>query len=230
MTRPVSILLPGLDGTGDLFAPFVAAAPPEMPVQVVRLPDDKPRGYAELADYLLPQLPAESFVLIAESFSGPLAVLLANQCPSVAAVVLCATFVRPPLPALRYLPDFIWRTPPPAILLSHLMAAGNRSLGRALHDAVLSLDPSIIASRIATALRVDVSADLARVTQPLLCLRATQDRLVLPRSIKQIADAKPNVNVVNIDAPHLVLQSCPVDCWHAVRAFLERSSLVQSPT
>jgi hypothetical protein len=33
VTAPLSILLPGLDGTAELFARFVAAAPAEFPVR-----------------------------------------------------------------------------------------------------------------------------------------------------------------------------------------------------
>src|SRR5687768_4116314 len=104
-----TILLPGLDGTGDLFAPFVAAAPSGFPVQCVRLPDDSQRSYEELAEWVCARLPAEPVALIAESFSGPLAVLIADRCARVAAVVLCASFVKPPWPGLLvHAPKFLW--------------------------------------------------------------------------------------------------------------------------
>ena len=42
------VLLPGMDGTGELFAPFVAALKREFKVVVVRYPTNEPLGYAEL--------------------------------------------------------------------------------------------------------------------------------------------------------------------------------------
>lgn len=50
MTPPVSILLPGLDGTAKLFGPFVAAAPHTYDVRPVPLPNDQPRDYLERTD------------------------------------------------------------------------------------------------------------------------------------------------------------------------------------
>ena len=42
------VLLPGLDGTGHLFADFVAALPSEVEVIVAHYPTDKPLSYADL--------------------------------------------------------------------------------------------------------------------------------------------------------------------------------------
>lgn len=47
------VLLPGLDGTGELFAPFVAALG-AIPSQVIAYPHDRVMGYAELEAYTAP--------------------------------------------------------------------------------------------------------------------------------------------------------------------------------
>ena len=64
MTRPPLILLPGLDGTGELFAPFIAAAPRAVEVRVLALPDERSLSYHELAEWLCGQLPQQSVVLL----------------------------------------------------------------------------------------------------------------------------------------------------------------------
>src|SRR5262245_42706994 len=89
------VLLPGLDGTGALFENFVRAAPSGVSLEVVPIPPE-PLGYRELVDRLGPTLHLTAdTILVAESFSGPLAILLAAQY-RVAALVLCNSFVVPP--------------------------------------------------------------------------------------------------------------------------------------
>jgi pimeloyl-ACP methyl ester carboxylesterase len=159
----LSILLPGLDGTGDLFAAFVAAAPPGFIAQSWRLPSDEPLSYRELADWVTARLPKEPLVLIAESFSGPLGVLVAERCPNVSALVLCASFVVPPGPRLfAHAPQFIWHRPPPVAAISLFMTGGRRALAATLQRAMSSVSPAVVAARMAAVLTVDVSAELQK--------------------------------------------------------------------
>jgi surfactin synthase thioesterase subunit len=67
------VLLPGLDGTGTMFAPFVAELPPWIEPVVLDYPAE-PLGYADLARRLATRLPEDRpFFLLGESFGGPLA-------------------------------------------------------------------------------------------------------------------------------------------------------------
>jgi pimeloyl-ACP methyl ester carboxylesterase len=222
--HPVAILLPGLDGTAELFAPFVAAAPVGHTVRPLRLPSDRPRGYRELADHVRAQLPAGPVALIAESFSGPLAVLLADQCRSIVALVLCASYVDPPLPSLvARLPRSVWRRPPPAALLRLCLTGGDRRLAEAVRRAVASVGADVMAGRIAETLRVDVTRELGRLAQPILYLRATRDRMIRARSAERIRALKPSTCIVEIDAPHLLLQTNPTDAWRHIEPFLDQA-------
>ncbi len=95
------LLLPGMDGTGDLFEPFAAALGSEFTVKVVRYPASEPLGYVELEAFARDRsFPAEGpFVILGESFSGPIAISLAASCSSrLKAVILCCSFVRNPRP------------------------------------------------------------------------------------------------------------------------------------
>jgi pimeloyl-ACP methyl ester carboxylesterase len=223
---PVSILLPGLDGTATLFAPFVAAAPAEFPVQPLPLPNDRPRSYRELTDWVLTKLPPEPFALIAESFSGPLALFVADQCPRVTAIVLCASFVQAPLPEiLRRLPTIIWTRPPPAALIRFFLTGGDRVLGDAVRSAVASVSADVIAFRIAAALRVDVRPELERFTRPLLVLSAAQDRVIPSRSTRTSRALKPSATFAELQAPHLLLQAQPRNAWLHIKSFLEEASV-----
>ena len=69
------VLLPGLDGAGELFADFVAALPEACTATVVAYPADKFLSYRDLRPFVSAAVPkSERFVLVAESFSTPLAI------------------------------------------------------------------------------------------------------------------------------------------------------------
>jgi hypothetical protein len=69
---PVLVLLPGLDGTGELFAPFLQSLGGPMPTQVVSYPRDQELGYALLEPLVRAALPINRpFVLPYGLFSAP---------------------------------------------------------------------------------------------------------------------------------------------------------------
>ncbi len=209
-----------------MFERFVAATPSAFSVRVQPLPSDRPRSYRDLVDALLPLLPAEPFALVAESFSGPLAILLANRCSQACAVVLCASFIRPPLPQLlARAPDFLWRRPPPRLLLQLVMTGGDHGLASRVRDTVAPLDRAVLRARVAAALTVDVTEDLQRLTQPLLYLRAERDRVVPARCATDIRTAKPSAQISSLSAPHLILQTRPRESWSLIAPFLEQAFL-----
>lgn len=77
---PTVILLPGLDGTGVLFEPFIKALGPEIRTLVVRYSRQAARTdeYMACEDIARAALPAEEpYVLLGESFSGPIALSIA---------------------------------------------------------------------------------------------------------------------------------------------------------
>src|SRR5690349_11358194 len=95
------VLLPGLDGTGELFSRFVASLRSH-DVQVVDYPRDRALGYAALEEFVRERLPREmDYFLLAESFSGPIAISIAASSPShLKGLILCGSFAANPLPAL----------------------------------------------------------------------------------------------------------------------------------
>lgn len=76
------VLLPGLDGTGLLFQPLIEMLPSNIKPIVVSYPPDKLLGYNELLPIVLKCLPTDkSFIVLGESFSGPLALRVASTRP-----------------------------------------------------------------------------------------------------------------------------------------------------
>ena len=90
------VLLPGLDGTGKLFKPMMQFLPAWIKPVVVSYPEDKPYGYEDLKEIVYKAIPREcDFVILGESFSGPLAIMTAAEKPAgLLGVILCATFAK----------------------------------------------------------------------------------------------------------------------------------------
>ena len=72
------VLLPGMDGIGELFSPLI----PELnsvDYIVIPFPQTGKQDYHTLTAFIREKLPGQVFILLTESFSGPIAVQLAQQ-------------------------------------------------------------------------------------------------------------------------------------------------------
>ena len=229
MSQPMLILLPGMDGTGTLFAPLrraLAAERPGVDLHTVSFPIDTPLDHAGLAAEIEPTLPGGPLVLVAESFSGALALQLAHRLGTrVSAIVLVATFVVPPVPAAgvlaRLAGTWTFGLPLPRSAVRALLVGTDApdSLVNAVIDAVDSVSPTVLATRLDAVLRVDATPLLRDCQARLLCIHATRDRLLGERSLAHMTRLRPDMPVVEVDAPHLVLQTAPGDCARAIQAF-----------
>lgn len=217
------VLLPGLDGTGRLFERFVRAAPAGASVLPLALPPDRVLSYDQLADFVQGILPPGPLVVLGESFSGPLALRLAGRVP-LAAVILCASFIRPPLAlwAAAEALSLLMRVAPPVSVVRTLLAGGDMALARDLVSAVGEVDREVLASRVRMVLRVNLIAELAACSVPIQYLRAARDRVVGPRQAALVRKARPDADVAIIDGPHLLLQALAKECWTHINAFSAR--------
>src|SRR5207248_10263788 len=105
----------------------------------------------------------ESLVLLAESFSGPLALRYAALNPKrVRAVILCASFIRSPVPRwLRFCAaSLFFHLPPPSIAVRHFLLGRTASheLVRAANHAIRKVHPTVLARRLVEIFNVDCSA------------------------------------------------------------------------
>jgi pimeloyl-ACP methyl ester carboxylesterase len=227
-TLPVLVLLPGLDGTGKLFAEFVRVIGSATETQIVSYPKDEPLGYQELEALARAALPVHRpFVLLGESFSGPIAIRIAANPPTgLAGVILCGTFAKNPYPLLGWAaPIAAWL---PVKSLPRWVRAplmwGSMSPQRApdqVARAMADVSAVVIRQRIAALLTVDASESLARIRSPVLVLQARHD-LVVPRAASQwIVSIARAAQWTQIDGPHLLLQTRPAECAAAVMSFLQ---------
>lgn len=166
--KPTLVLLPGMDGTGELFIPLLAALDPAVPIVVVRYPDE-PLDYAAHEKLARAALPANKrYLILRESFSGPIAIAIAAAAPhGLLGYVLCCSFVRTPRPIVPLLCPVLAVVPPrripPALtnyfLMGHFATA---QLRRLLARALRRLSSAVLAARAKALGRVDVGSRRAR--------------------------------------------------------------------
>lgn len=226
------VLIPGLDGTADLFADFMKALKTmsldgEVECQAIAYPPDRALNYAEHEAYVRQRLPAGDFVLLAESFSGPIGVsIAAAPPPGLKGLILCASFASNPLPLFGPLSRLIAAFPamkiPPRLFAPCLYAGrATPELRRAHANAMAKVKASTLRARVAAILAVDLSAELRKIVVPLLYLRAQQDRLVPAAALRKIERIRPDMLVEEFDAPHFLLQTEPWRCAAAVLRFID---------
>jgi pimeloyl-[acyl-carrier protein] methyl ester esterase len=221
------VVLPGLDGTATLLSEFKSASMASFSsVTTVSYPPDKALNYAELELIARSALPKDKpFVLLGESFSGPIALsIAANPPPGLVGLVLSATFANNPVALLKPFASLTRFAPirafPVSVLSWFLLGSWvTPELKAALQEALYSVAPSVLRTRAAESLRADVTSSLSSISVPVLYLRAAHDRLILPGSGDRILLAIPHAKHINIPGPHLLLQAAPVLCAKAVSDF-----------
>jgi pimeloyl-[acyl-carrier protein] methyl ester esterase len=221
-----AVLLPGLDGTGEQFGPLVDALRPDVPTVVVRYPN-APLGYDALQQIAASALPRDGkYIVLGESFSGPIAISLAAQSPrGLLGCILCASFVRTPRRILGLALPFLGFMPPQRVpsAFSDFLVIGRFStpaLCQMQLEARRSVSPATLVARLRAIARVDVSDDLRAITLPTLYMRATEDRLV-PRSAGDYyARLARAGRVVDLEGPHFLLQARPTLAATEIRKFI----------
>ena len=224
------VLLPGMDGTGSLYAPFrealIAAG---IELSVVRYPVDQPLGYHDLQRRVGELLPTEEpYLLLAESFSGPIGIALAaSQPPQLRGLLLCCTFAASPLPLgaklARCLRFLTVAAIPDALLASALFGHyATPTLQLQLRQAVAQITAPVLRRRMQEVLQVDVRAQLAQITVPCWYLQARHDRVVGRHAARLIQGCLPHTHIVSVAAPHCLLQACPDAAVDVVRAFMSQ--------
>ena len=220
------ILLPGLDGTGRLLADISRVLSDKHAVTVFSYPLEL-TSYEQLGDWLDQRLPHEPYIIVAESFSGPLAIRIAlQQPPSLKGIVFVATFARPPWKApfwlfqwLRYVQFF----PTLAAWLSGPFVFGRdgTTMVRSTYRDVLREVPfRALLDRISAIQRLDDNPDLSRITLPCIYLQASRDRLVPPAFA---TDFTPCCGPpIPVDAPHFLLQTNYQEAAKQIDSFMSK--------
>lgn len=221
------ILLPGMDGTGELFAKLLTALDKRISVVIIRYPPGEPLTYQQILARVRNALPVdESYFLLGESFSGPVAFSLAAEQPAgLKGLILCASFIRAPLHGLTMLP-WLSRIIPFGILPGWLLAiplfgwSWSTTLRSALSSALAKVSSEVLQHRLHEVLTVDVTAAAKAVQVPVLYLQATEDLLVPKSAARLLNDLMPTVRIAKFKAPHMLLQVAPTEAASVIELFM----------
>lgn len=223
------VMLPGLDGTGLVFELMLEHLAETIRPQVVRYPADRVLSFQEHVAFARDQLPrSEPFVLLVESFSGPVGLqLLAEPPANLAGIIFVATFARYPSPflldVLCYLPQGLLRKLFATSLLSRLFMLGCASAKavRIFRKALTSIRLNVLSQRLQILTELPPPPETS-FSGPCLYLRASHDRLVPARAVPPLQRHLPQLEVEVIRGPHIILLAHPEAGAQAIGAFIDR--------
>jgi pimeloyl-ACP methyl ester carboxylesterase len=226
----IVVLLPGADGTAELFEGFIKELPTNVQVVTIKYPTEATLDYEQLAELAFDELPREKpYIIIAESYSGPVAIALATRpAGDLRAIVLVASFVARPLGLLGLLfarlpLTTVLRIRPPLWILRWLLmeSATPPELVADVLKAILKVQPKVLASRIREALTVDRTDAASKCPVRVVCVAAERDRLLKSTVTRALPGYFPHAETMTKRGPHLLLQCAPA----TVRAALSELGL-----
>lgn len=221
------VLLPGLHGSRALFSSFVALAPAWANCLPLALPTVGGQTFDEIADVILPELRSlEGFVLLGESFSGPIAARLSARLgKKVALLVLCNPVVemsvRVPEGLLSAIAASAWM---PAWGASMALSGGDMSIAQSALDEVRALPKGILPQRLSAVYSATEDALASNLAPPLLTILGTSDNLVSVSRSRAFFSRMPQSTVVEIEGPHLIVQARPAEVWEAISEEFETAA------
>ena len=142
--------------------------------------------YRELRLDIQLALPESPFILVAESFSGPLALQIAGkQLNNLRGVILAASFVQNPRPVLTFffqalLKPWLFRLPATKWAIRHFMAGpiADEKIVNAVMSALNTVSPETLYARLRAIMSADATVLLTESRVPLFCIFPNQDKLI----------------------------------------------------
>lgn len=220
-----------MDGTGELFGSLVEVLPEGVVATIVQYPRAEELDWEGLLKLVESSVPiGEAYSVVAESFSGPIAMRFAAAQPQgLQSLVLCATFCRNPLAkGLRWVarlasPTIFKRRPPGTFVRRYLVdSSSSEILVKSVQHAVAQVSPGVLAHRVRLVNESNADAELGKVEVPVLYLEGSRDRIVGGRGWVQVNAVLPSAEYELLDGPHLLLQCVPKSASVAILSFLER--------
>ena len=215
------LILPGLDGTDLMLGPFRELCAASQETIVGTLPDDPTLGYEGLAEHFSTIVNGlSSCHIIAESFSGPIAILLAHKYPEVVTrLTLVASFATTPLPKFAsFVPWFLLlRIPLPTFAARYFLVGNCNSIVPTLRSAIGQNSFPVLRNRLWLSQYVDVTKQYSELNCQLTYRRPTRDRRVPMRCVDEILEANPATEIREVEGPHLILETEPENSWGKIR-------------
>jgi surfactin synthase thioesterase subunit len=221
-------ILPGLDGSGNLYDALQTHLDPQLKVRALAYPPDKQLSLNEYAQFITEQVGRkQNLVLLAESFGGLVALeILRQQQLRPAAIIFSACFAEPPHPLrlnlLRLLPEALrpWHRLPDIALrwagYGHSASAGDLETGRKALDysstATLNHRLELIANYH--------PPEFTLCKLPCLYLQAERDHLVPSHCSDWFSQHFAPFMLKRLQGSHFLLQTRPQEAARNINEFI----------
>jgi pimeloyl-[acyl-carrier protein] methyl ester esterase len=211
------VFMPGMDGTGISFEPLSRFLPENILTTIIRYPADRLLSFEETVECAHDQIKEDQDIVVAESFSGPVAIaLIGSGKIRTKGLILCATFAKAPrrvlLKMLRWLPlEYGFSLPMQDVLLRYIL--GNKSDKNSLFPLWERVRGMVPAKTMAHRMRllpfIDVCHFLPKLTMPCRYIQASEDNLIPASTVHVFTKAISHLVVRKVPGPHFILQSQP---------------------
>lgn len=225
-SKPIWTFLPGLHGTSELFEEIRNILPIGVKSEFIELPTRGKQHYPHLKNWLTARLSSGvPRILIAESFSGPLALQYSKQKPNeVCGVILAASFCTSPIHSgLAMLPlRPIFMISPPHVVLRHLLIGKDADKEQliTLSKVIQTCPSSTLSNRVRAILQLQED-DIPKLPHtPMMLLQARYDNLISIATQQQLEARYSHASVKLLDSPHLILQRRPETCLNYIKEFV----------
>jgi pimeloyl-ACP methyl ester carboxylesterase len=220
-------LLPGIDGTGVLFGPLEAAI--GYKARTTALSYQNEVTIEDFVESISARLPMQRVLLLAESFSGPIALSLLAKYPGrFQAAILSTTFARSPLTSFLGMGTLLSKnlfggTTLENLLLNKFCTKSEvpGHIQQIIHQLSEQIPSELIRKRLYILDTFDVRPLLPRISAPVLYLAGLQDKLVTAALRAELFENVPRICFKGIDGPHLLLQTRAEICTNTIMNFLE---------
>lgn len=218
------ILLPGVDGTGVLFEPFVNIFKADVPVEVVPLTKDSDQSILNQVSIIEDAVGDEEVIFIVESYSGLLAYELAKRNKiRIKQIFFFGCFLQPPSfigKIGRFLPVRLLNIIPDKVIAHILFNRwSSPELISLFRKAIDAGDFSNLKKRIRIIGTYHKPGQVIDV--PCVYVQATMDNLVSAYNIKAFEEVCSNLQVEVVEATHMLLQTQPQQMSQLIHKYLQ---------
>lgn len=226
--KPLMVLLPGMDGTGKLFAPQITSLSRYFDLRCLALPEDNRQGWRSLAETVVtlihPEQQARTTYLCGESFGGCLALQVALTAPELfdrlvlinpASSLRQQGWLRWVTQVAHGVPGWLFMTAGSFVLP---MLANFERMGtpwqRAFIETVRPLSQECVVWRLSLLHNFELSPQLLRrLTVPTALLASGRDRLLPSRQeVEHLQQFLPHAVTYDLpDSGHVCLLETAID-------------------
>lgn len=212
------VLLPGLDGTGELFEPFVANLPSNFDSCIISYPLNERMSIEDLANLVESKLPKERFVLLAESYSGLVAMKLIPKISSqLMGVFFVGTFVSSPRPILLPISltfSFLYRftafIPNFALRVFCLGWPATSEQCQWLRNVLTKVPSETIIFRLKQIKQFQLNESID-IPYPSFYIQGQNDFLVPNSATQKFAKNVLGLQILKLNTSHFILQAKPLE-------------------